>query len=131
MPQKLGEDTAQIFLGLRTQCAQCHNHPFDRWTMNDYYSFTSFFTGVKRKHGSEAREYYTYIDINAEPAKHLVDERPMPHRFLGGDIADVTEKDPRKVLANWMTQADNKLFRENLANRIMGSVFRTRDYSSG
>ena len=122
-PLKLGEDTAQLFLGLRTQCAQCHNHPFDRWTIDDYYSFTSFFTGVRRKHGSEAREYYTFVDIDAEPAKHLVDDRPMPHRFLGGDLANVANKDPRKVLAKWMTAPDNKLFRRNLANRIWAHFF--------
>ena len=122
-PEKLSEDTAQIFLGLRTQCAQCHNHPFDRWTIDDYYGFTSFFTGVRRKHGSEAREYYTFVDIDAEPAKHLVDGRPMPHRFLGGNLADVANKDPRKVLADWMTTTDNKLFRRNLANRIWAHFF--------
>lgn len=122
-PLKIGEDTAQIFLGLRTQCAQCHNHPFDRWTIDDYYSFTSFFTGVRRKHGSEAREYYTFVDVDAEPAKHLVDGRPMAHRFLGGDLADVKNKDPRKVLAEWMTTPGNRLFRRNLANRIWGHFF--------
>ncbi len=122
-PMKLGEDTAQVFLGLRTQCAQCHNHPFDRWTIDDYYSFTSFFTGVRRKHGTEAREYLTFVDVEAPPAKHLVDGRPMPHRFLGGDTADVKNKDPRKVLAGWMTASDNELFRRNLANRIWANFF--------
>ena len=122
-PLKIGEDTAQIFLGLRTQCAQCHNHPFDRWTIDDYYSFTSFFTGVRRKHGSEAREYYTFVDVDAEPARHLIDGRPMAHRFLGGDFAEVKNKDPRKVLADWMTTPDNRLFRRNLANRIWGHFF--------
>ncbi len=122
-PKKLGEDTAQVFLGLRTQCAQCHNHPFDQWTIDDYYSFTSFFTGVRRKHGSEAREYYTYIDLEAQPAKHLVDDRPMPHRFLGGELADVQQKDPRQVLAEWMCAPDNRLFRRNLANRIWAHFF--------
>ena len=122
-PMKLGEDTAQIFLGLRTQCAQCHNHPFDRWTMEDYYSFTSFFTGVRRKHGSEAREYYTFVDTEAEPAAHLVDGRPMPHKFLGGDLADVENKDARKVLADWMTDPSNEMFRQNLANRIWAHFF--------
>lgn len=122
-PIRLSEDTAQIFLGLRTQCAQCHNHPFDQWTIDDYYSFQSFFTGVRRKHGSEAREYFTYVEVEAEPAKHLVDGRPMPHKFLGGDYADVKNKDPRKVLAEWMTSPSNELFRENMANRIWAHFF--------
>ncbi|NNE92351.1 MAG: DUF1549 domain-containing protein [Verrucomicrobiales bacterium] len=122
-PIRLSEDTAQIFMGIRTQCAQCHNHPFDRWTIDDYYAFQSFFTGVRRKHGGEAREYYTFVDVHAEPAKHLVDGRPMPHKFLGGDNAEVENKDPRKVLAGWLTQPENVLFRENLANRIWSHFF--------
>ena len=122
-PARLAEDTAQIFLGLRIQCAQCHNHPFDRWTIDDYYSFTSFFTGVRRKHGSEAREYYTFVDVDAEPAKHLVDQRPMAHRFPGGNLADVQNKDPRKVLAKWMTARDNELFSRNLVNRVWDHFF--------
>ena len=122
-PLKMGEDTAQLFMGLRTQCAQCHNHPFDRWTQNDYYGFTSFFTGIKRKHGSEAREYYTFAEVNASPAKHPLDGTQMPAKFLGGDFADVKNKDPRKVLAKWLTAKDNKLFRRNMANRIWSQFF--------
>ena len=85
----------------------CHNHPFDRWTMDDYYSWTTFFTGVQRKHGQEAREYYVYYDRNAKPAEHLLDKRPMPAKFLGGEMPDVENKDRRKVLADWLTASDN------------------------
>ena len=46
---KLTENAAQIFMGMRIQCAQCHNHPFDRWTMDDYYSFASLFAQVGGK----------------------------------------------------------------------------------
>ena len=70
-----------------------HNHPFDRWTMDDYYAFQSFFMGVRRKHGAEAREYFTYVDIDAEPAKHPIDIKPMAHKFLGGPVADMEDKD--------------------------------------
>lgn len=122
-PMKLGEDTAQLFMGLRTQCAQCHNHPFDRWTQNDYFGFTSFFTGVKRKLGSEIREYYTFADVKAAPAKHPIDGKPMPAKFLGGDVADVKDKDPRKVLAKWLTSPENELFRRNMVNRIWNQFF--------
>ena len=122
-PVRLSEDTAQIFMGIRTQCAQCHNHPFDRWTIDDYYAFQSFFMGVRRKHGSEAREYFTFVDVDARPALHPVDGKPMPHKFLGGDLADVADKDARKVLAEWLTSPENKLFRENMANRIWAHFF--------
>ncbi len=122
-PVRLSEDTAQIFFGIRMQCAQCHNHPFDRWTMDDYYSWVSFFTGLRRKHGSEAREYYTYVDVDAEPAKHPIDDRLMPHKYLGGEKVSIVDDDARKILAQWMTLPDNRLFRENMANRIWAHFF--------
>ena len=43
-------------MGMRIQCAQCHNHPFDRWTMDDYYSFAAFFAQIGRKQGEDYRE---------------------------------------------------------------------------
>ena len=55
-PQKTAEDIAQVFLGQRIQCSQCHNHPFDRWTLDDYYGFSAFFAGVTLKRGVEGRE---------------------------------------------------------------------------
>ena len=122
-PMKIGEDTAQVFLGLRTQCAQCHNHPFDRWTMDDYYGFTSFFTGIRRKQATEVREFFTYVDLDAQPVKHPVDDRPMPPAFLGGGVADVEDRDPREALAEWMFDPGNELFRRNLANRIWAQFF--------
>jgi hypothetical protein len=119
----VAQDVAQVFTGMRVQCAQCHNHPFDRWTQDDYYGFVSFFTGVKRKVASEEREFYIYDDPNAPPAKHLLDGRPMPPRYLGGDTPDVKGKDPRVALADWLTSKDNTWFRENLANRIWAQFF--------
>src|SRR6185437_7085553 len=57
---KLAENTAQVFMGMRIQCAQCHNHPFDRWTMNDYYGFASFFSQVGRKQSEDPREVIVF-----------------------------------------------------------------------
>ena len=53
---KTAENVAQVFMGIRIQCAQCHNHPFDRWTMDDYYSFAAFFSQVGRKRAEDYRE---------------------------------------------------------------------------
>jgi hypothetical protein len=111
-------DVAQVFTGIRIQCSQCHNHPFDRWTQDDFYGFVSFFTGVKRKEASEAREFYVWDDPSAAPAKHLLDNHPCPPKFLGGAEPDVKGKDPRAALADWLTAKDNTIFRENMANRI-------------
>jgi hypothetical protein len=122
-PKDVAQDIAQLFTGIRIQCSQCHNHPFDRWSMEDYYGFVSFFTGVKRKVASEAREVFIYDDVNAAPAKHLLDEHPVPARFLGGDAPDVKGKDPRVALAEWLTSKDNVLFRQNMANRVWQNFF--------
>jgi hypothetical protein len=117
-PKNFASDFSQLFLGVRIQCAECHNHPFDRWTQDDYYSWVSFFTGLKRKQGAEPREFYIYNDAAAEPAKHLVDDRPMPATVLGGEAAVPSGNDPRKALAAWLTSSKNDLFARNLANRI-------------
>ncbi len=117
-PKSFASDFSQLFLGVRIQCAECHNHPFDRWTQDDYYSWVSFFTGLKRKQGVEPREFYIYNDASAEPAKHLVDERPMLATVLGGETPAPKGSDPRRALAAWLTSPKNELFTRNLANRI-------------
>ena len=121
-PKPLAADFSQLLLGVQIQCAECHNHPFDRWTMDDYYSLVSFFTGMKRINGVEPRERRIFFDVTAEPAKHLVDERPMPARVLGGTEPVPAGTYPRQALAAWLTAADNKLFRENLADRIWAQI---------
>jgi hypothetical protein len=119
----VAQDVSELFTGIRIQCAQCHNHPFDRWTQDDYYSFVSFFTGVQRKVSSEAREFFIYDNPDAPPAKHLLTGQPMAPKFLGGDAPDVKGKDPREALAQWLTSKDNALFRENMANRVWANFF--------
>ena len=122
-PKAVAQDVAQLFTGMRVQCAQCHNHPFDRWTQDDYYGFVSFFTGVTRKMASEEREFWVADNPNAAPAKHLLTGQAVPAKFLGGEAPDVKGKDPRQALADWLTSKDNSLFRQNLANRIWAQFF--------
>ncbi|MCE9603494.1 MAG: DUF1549 and DUF1553 domain-containing protein [Planctomycetia bacterium] len=117
-PKEFAADFSQVFLGVQIQCAECHNHPFDRWTMTDYYGFTSFFTGIVRKPGTEPRDARIYFDVKAPPAKHLVDSRPVPAKILGHVESVPGDGDPRKALAAWLTAPENELFSRNLANRI-------------
>lgn len=122
-PQKTAEDLAQVFLGTRIQCAQCHNHPFDRWTMDDYYSFASFFAGVNMKRGVEGREVVIYNNNAANTVEHPVDGRRMKPKVLGGDAPDVEGVDPRKKLAEWLTSPDNAAFSQTMANVIWSHFF--------
>jgi hypothetical protein len=122
-PQKTAEDIAQVFLGTRIQCAQCHNHPFDRWTMDDYYGFAAFFAGVNLKRGVEGREVIVFNNNTANTVPHLVDGRPIKPKFLGGDAPDIEGRDPRVALAQWLTSAENAAFQQTMANIIWAHFF--------
>lgn len=116
-PLKLAEDTAQAFFGIRIQCAQCHNHPFDRWTMDDYRGFVAFFTQVARKNGEDPRERIIY-DRQSGESRNPVGNRIVPPKFLGGEEPDCKGKDRRQVLADWIAAPDNPWFPRHMANLI-------------
>ncbi|HEY3969251.1 MAG TPA: DUF1549 and DUF1553 domain-containing protein [Planctomycetaceae bacterium] len=119
---KVAENVAQVFMGMRVQCAQCHNHPFDRWTQDDYYSFAAFFSQVGRKGGEDYRETIVFNSGGGEVA-HPVGGRVMAPKFLGGGPADVAGKDRRIVLANWLASPQNPYFASNFANRVWAHFF--------
>jgi hypothetical protein len=116
-PLKLAEDTAQAFFGTRIQCAQCHNHPFDRWTMADYRGFVAFFTQVGRKTGEDPREKIIFNSGGGE-TKHPVTGQNVPPRFLGEDAPDMKGKDRREVLADWVASPKNPFFAPHIANLV-------------
>ena len=119
---KLAENTAQVFMGMRIQCAQCHNHPFDRWTMNDYYGFAALFTQVGRKPGDDPRESVLFDRTDGE-MKHPVTGRVMKPKFLGADFADTKNESRRQALAKWLTSPENPYFARNVANIIWAHFF--------
>ena len=118
---KVTENAAQTFLGMRIQCAQCHNHPFDRWTMNDYYGFAAFFTQVGRKATEDPRELVVFNGGGGE-LNHPVYNRPMKPKFLGGAEPDVKGKDRRKVLADWLASPENPYFAQEPGQHRLGSL---------
>jgi hypothetical protein len=120
---KIAENAAQVFFGIRTQCAQCHNHPFDRWTMDDYYSFAAFFAQVGRKTGEDYRELVVF-DRGGGEVRHPVGGRNMPPKFLGAEAPQIPAgKDRREVLAQWLTSPENPYFATSIANRIWAHFF--------
>jgi hypothetical protein len=115
---KLTENVAQVFMGMRIQCAQCHNHPFDRWTMDDYYGFKAFFAQIGRKATDDPAEVIIYNSKGGE-SKHFLTQAVMKPKFLGGDTPELApDQDRRKVLADWMASPKNPFFARNIANII-------------
>ncbi|MGV3485030.1 MAG: DUF1549 domain-containing protein [Planctomycetaceae bacterium] len=114
---KTAENVALVVMGIRPQCAQCHNHPFDRWTMNDYYGFAAFFAQVGRKQAEDYREKIVFNRGGGE-TKHPVTGQNMAPKFLGGDTPDCAGKDRRQVLAQWLTSPENPYFAKSIANRV-------------
>ncbi|MFP6675101.1 MAG: DUF1549 and DUF1553 domain-containing protein, partial [Pirellulaceae bacterium] len=119
---KVSENVAQVFMGMRIQCAQCHNHPFDRWTMDDYYSFGAFFAQIGRKRGEDPRETIIFNSGGGE-VRHKVGNRVMTPKFLGGEAPDLKGRDRREVLAAWLASDDNPYFAQNLANIVWAHFF--------
>lgn len=119
---KTAENVAQVFMGMRIQCAQCHNHPFDKWTMDDYYSFAAFFSQIGRKPGEDPRETIIFNSGGGE-VNHLVGGRAMKPKFLGGAEPDLAGRDRREVLAQWLASPENPYFAKNLANIVWSHFF--------
>jgi hypothetical protein len=122
------EDTAQLFLGLRIQCAKCHHHPFERWSQQDYYGFEAFFTqvGLKQSKYNVAtnRPDHVYLKGNVPSSRNPrsgQDVKPTP---LGGESLDVPAyEDARHLLVDWMSAPDNPFFARALANRYWKHFF--------
>jgi hypothetical protein len=120
---KLTENVAQVFMGMRIQCAQCHNHPFDRWTMDDYYGFKAFFSQVGRKNTDDPQEVIIYNNKSGE-SKHFLTQAVMKPKFLGGASPELKPgEDRRKVLAHWIASPENPYFARNIANIMWAHFF--------
>jgi hypothetical protein len=122
--QTQAEQTAQRFLALRLRCAQCHDHPFDVWTQDDYFGLAAFFARVQRGGGPGAMGR-TEVKLNPKgEVQHLRTKQPAAPRLLGGAAVTVGEKDdPRKALADWMTAPDNPYFARAMANWVWAQLF--------
>jgi hypothetical protein len=123
-PDALAGALSQLFLGVRIECAQCHHHPFERWSQQDYTGFAGFFTGIKRKtlpNGSAA-----IVAEEGSDLKHPRTGERVPAAGLGTEAAVLdsqTTIDRRQVLADWMTSDENPYLARALANRLWAHYF--------
>lgn len=124
-PKQQLEDVAQLFLGVRMQCAQCHHHPFEKWSQDDYYSLAAFFSQVGRKPTSTRGEDMIFHKRGVAGIANIktgVVRRPAT---LGEETQEIApEMDPRLKLADWMAQPSNPFFAKALVNRYWKHFFR-------
>lgn len=128
-PTLRAEAAAQVFLGLRLQCARCHNHPFDRWTQNDYYGFSACFARVQywvvennRKDRFDKHEFDGEQIVWPARQGELNNPRTgavQPPRFLGEPMPEsVANGDRLRALADWVARPDNPYFARAQVNRV-------------
>jgi hypothetical protein len=123
------ENTAQLFLGLRLQCAQCHHHPAERWSQDDYYGLAAFFARVGRRNAIIPNICYPpssedIYDTRSGQITHPRTGAVMKPKGLDGPVyADASGVDPRQQLVDWMVRPDNPYFAKALVNRTWGHFF--------
>jgi hypothetical protein len=114
----LNETTSQAFLGLSITCARCHNHPLEKWTLDDYYGMANLLTRIKLKNGARAGEVFvqstSFGDINHPRKGTAMAPRPLDGEPLALDAS----RDRRVHLADWLTAPDNPYFARAIINRI-------------
>ena len=118
------EDTAQLFLGLRLQCAQCHHHPYEKWSQQDYYSFAAFFSQVGRKAGGAPGEEIIFHKRGTASATNKKTKESVKPAGLGtGALSLAPDDDPRQALADWLGSKENPFFARSLVNRYWKHFF--------
>ena len=123
-PKLAMETSTQLFLGVRMVCAQCHDHPFEKWTQNQYFSLAAFFAGVGTKPGPDSEEEIVYEKRDGAEVTHPKDGRVMTAKFLfGSEKSGVHEVGLRESLAGWLTSKDNPFFAQAMANRMWSYFF--------
>lgn len=123
-PNQQVEDIAQLFLGVRMQCAQCHHHPFERWSQDDYYSFAAFFSQVGRKPTGVRGEDLIFHERGVAQSKNVKTGEQLRPAALGDDVGEIPpDEDPRLRLADWMSSPENPFFARALVNRYWKHFF--------
>ena len=115
----------RLFLGVRLECAECHNHPLENFTQDDFYGVSAFFARLRVKHGYGEYRRTWYVDDEGE-LLHPVTKQPVAPKFLGAASPRMDPgEDRRTVLAQWITAPQNPYFTRATVNRIWHAYFQT------
>ncbi|MCA9031568.1 MAG: DUF1549 domain-containing protein, partial [Planctomycetaceae bacterium] len=116
-------DTAQLFLGIRLQCARCHHHPYERWGQEDYFGLAGFYARLGRKSFGQPPPYFNSSSNTTGERNPLTGQPPTP-RYPDGEAAEFSpEQDPRHGLVDWMADPENPFFARAFVNRMWGHFF--------
>ena len=130
-PEQFVDDTAQVFLGQRLACAQCHHHPYEKWSQDDFWGLAAFFGRLGRKNlpvpgGFQGQQNNLQIVFN-RPSGEVINKRtgrPAVMRTLDGPPLKIgPDQDPRQKLVDWMVGRNNPFFARAVANRYWAHFF--------
>ena len=120
-PEEWGEAVAQVFLGVRLQCARCHNHPFERWTQDDYYNLAAFFARLNRNPNRPENRFAEgegwWLGPTGEQVNPMT-KQPARPKVLGLEPDIAAGQDRRQALADLLAHRDNPYFARAAVNRI-------------
>jgi hypothetical protein len=125
-PEQFVDDTAQVFLGLRLACAQCHHHPYERWSQDDFWGIAAFFGRVGRKAiivpdelqpGRQASRQIIYPRSSGSVVNKKTNKPAVMRALDGPSIEVAADQDPRQLLVDWMVDVKNPFFARAVANR--------------
>ncbi len=130
-PEQFVDDTAQVFLGLRLACAQCHHHPYEKWSQDDYWGIAAFFGRINRKSipmpGEAQQQQNTHLAIFSKSSGTVQNKRTQQTAVMkvleGQPLVVAGDQDPRQKLVDWMVDPGNRFFAKAVANRYWAHFF--------
>jgi Protein of unknown function (DUF1553)/Protein of unknown function (DUF1549) len=118
-PENYATNISQVFLGVRLECARCHNHPWEKWTQDDFWGFAGFFARMGVKDTYQNDESQIHLKLKGEVV-HPKTKKPVAAKYLDGPAeTEGPDEDIREKLAAWMTSPDNPWFARAIVNRIV------------